>query len=300
MRGACLLWTALHIKALHVTDVYTVNLSGSRSPAISCMLSPGCLHLNRLTSCCGLCFKVLTPLASAMHRWIHRGADHEAPQVSTAAADSEKVDTVSAPGSSTHSDASFRGSTSGTSSLSEAALQCPTAAPQSEQSLQPAGSVSATADCHTAQDSLQCAAQVKFLQCSSSAADHRSGDSACANDSRTGKARSSACNARNSIEYAHSEAAATRIQKLFRDASVLVGMHPDQVGPLLRPRLVHLGCKHTLSSHWQECPEAGGPPQPQTVDGSFQCVTHFLAPLSGPDCSQAESAQLYERCRGCL
>ena len=191
--------------------------------------------------------KVVNVLASAMHRWIHRGADHEAPQASAAAADSEKEDTVSAPRSSTIPSASFGGefSTSRTAAPTEAALHCPTAAPQLEQSLQPAGSV--TADSHSAEEELQCGAPVQPQQCSSAAADYRSSDSACSNDSRTGPAPSSACKARNSTGYAASEAAATKIHKLFREASVLVGMHPDQVGLLFWPPPTQQGCKHMLS-----------------------------------------------------
>ena len=191
--------------------------------------------------------KVVNVLASAMHRWIHRGADHEAPQASAAAADSEKEDTVSAPRSSTIPSASFGGecSTSRTAAPTEAALHRPTAAQQLEQSLQPAGSV--TADSHSAEEGLQCGAPVQPQPCSSAAADYRSSDSACSNDSRTGPAPSSACKARNSTGYAASEAAATKIHKLFREASVLVGMHPDQVGLLFWPPPTQQGCKHMLS-----------------------------------------------------
>ena len=184
--------------------------------------------------------KAVNPLAFAMRRWIHTGADHEAPQASTAEADSEKEDTISVPRSSTIPSASFRGeySTSRTSPTVEAASHCPIAAPRSEQSLQPADSVIATADAHSAEMRVQCSAQVQPLPCSPSAATRSGGDSVCSHDSRTGGAHSIACKARNSMKHIISEAGATNIQELFWEASVLVGMHPDQVGLSSQPLLM--------------------------------------------------------------
>ena len=194
--------------------------------------------------------KAVNPLAFAMRRWIHTGADHEAPQASRAVADSEKKeDTISVPRSSTIPSASFRGkcSTSRTSPTTEAAWHCPTATPWSEQGLQPADSVTAAADCHSAKEDWQCSALTQPLRCSSAAADRSSGESVCSDDSRTGGARSSACKARNSMEHTISEAGASNIHTLFRDASVLVGMHPDQVGLSSQTLLMQLGCVHRLS-----------------------------------------------------
>ena len=184
-----------------------------------------------------------------MHRWIHRGADYEAPQASTAAVDSEKGVTISEPKSCTDPDAFFRDecSPSGTCSDTRAASRCPTAAPQSEQSLPLADSVSAAADCHSAGEGLQCSSQVPPLRCSSSAADQRSSASACSDDSRTGEAHSSACKARDRLEHAVPEAAAIRIHQLFGDASVLVGVHPDQVDLPFRPLVMQWGSKHMFS-----------------------------------------------------
>ena len=227
----------LHVQVLHCVYV-SMQLPGSTLHAEPWLFTSG----SQFAVAGGL--KVVDVVPSAMHRWIHRGADHEAPQASAAAADSE---TVSTPRSSTISSASFGGecSTSRTAAPTEAALHCPTASPQLEQSLQPAGSV--TGYSHSAEEELQCSAPVQPQPCSSAAADYRSSDSACSNDSRTGPAHSSACKARNSTGYAASEAAATKIHKLFREASVLVGMHPDQVGLHFWPPPTQQGCKHILS-----------------------------------------------------